>query len=160
MNGLISTCDNFIKIDKNIYSIFLIIFLYVAILSQCSNPDLEERASKQKNPSAKESLENLNLHDALPKVVKTPNDNPPNSQKIALGKFLFYDPILSGDKDVACATCHHPQNGYAEYRDLSIGVNGSGFGSKRHFNQPNEFPFVKRNAHTILNTAFNGIRHD
>ena len=134
------------------YLIFLSVFFLIAILSQCSNPELEENDHKKI-----EKQSSLNLHSALPKVVKDPSDNLSNSHKIKLGKFLFYDPILSGDKDVACATCHHPQNGYAEYRDLSIGVNGSGFGSKRHFNQPNEIPIVKRNAHTILNTAFNGI---
>ena len=134
------------------YLIFLSVFFLIAILSQCSNPELEENDHKKI-----EKQSSLNLHSALPKVVKDPSDNLSNSHKIKLGKFLFYDPILSGDKDVACATCHHPENGYAEYLDLSIGVNGSGRGSKRHFNQPNKIPFVKRNAHTILNTAFNGI---
>ncbi|MFK7771208.1 MAG: cytochrome-c peroxidase [Saprospiraceae bacterium] len=137
------------------YSIFLSIILLIVILSQCSNPELEYDDHKRNEISNKQS--SLDLHDALPQAVITPMDNLPNPQKIELGKFLFYDPILSGDKDVACATCHHPQNGYAEYRDLSIGVNGQGFGSKRHFNEPNKIPFVKRNAHTILNTAFNGI---
>jgi cytochrome c peroxidase len=79
---------------------------------------------------------------------------------VALGKLLFYDPILSGDQDVACATCHHPDNGYAEFRDISIGVNGQGFGSRRRFKQPNDIPFVRRNAHSILNTAFNGISNN
>lgn len=94
---------------------------------------------------------------ALPLDVKHPKNNIPNNIKIKLGKLLFYDPILSGDKDVACATCHHPSNGYAEFRDISIGVNGKGFASNRTFNKPNTIPFLKRNAHTIINTAFNGI---
>ena len=76
---------------------------------------------------------------------------------MALGKLLFFDPILSGAQDVACATCHHPDNGYAEFLDISIGVNGSGLGSRRVFNQPNDIPFVKRNSNTVLNTAYNGI---
>ncbi len=97
------------------------------------------------------------LLDALPLAAKHPNNNLPNPDKIQLGRLLFFDPILSGDKDVACATCHHPTNGYAEFRDISIGVNGTGFGSKRKFNTPNKIPFVKRNAHTILNSAFNGL---
>lgn len=75
----------------------------------------------------------------------------------ALGKLLFFDPILSGKKDVACATCHHPANGYADNLDLSIGVNAVGLGRNRRFLTPNTFPFAKRNAHTILNTAFNGM---
>ncbi|GAA3585031.1 cytochrome-c peroxidase [Snuella lapsa] len=95
--------------------------------------------------------------NALPLKIKTPADNLPSEEKTHLGRLLFFDPILSGDKDVACATCHHPKNGFAEFRDLSIGANGKGFGSKRFFKTPNHIPFVKRNAHTVLNTAYNGI---
>ncbi len=94
---------------------------------------------------------------ALPQVVKAPLDNPLTPERIALGKLLFWDPLLSGNKDVACSTCHHPRFGYAENRDLSIGVNGVGLGANRRFISPNSIPFVKRNSQTILNVAFNGI---
>ncbi len=80
-----------------------------------------------------------------------------STETIALGKALFWDPILSGKRDVACATCHHPANGYTDNLDLSIGVNAVGLGTNRHFLNPNTFAFVKRNAPTILNTAFNGM---
>jgi len=96
-------------------------------------------------------------HEALPRVARAPADNPGNPDRVALGRLLFWDPILSGHHDVACATCHHPQFGYAEDRDLSIGVNGAGLGSGRRFAARNAIPFVKRNSQTILNTAFNGI---
>lgn len=78
-------------------------------------------------------------------------------QTIALGKMLFWDPILSGNKDVACATCHHPANGYADNLDISIGVGGVGLGINRHFLNPRTGVFNKRNSQTILNTAFNGM---
>ena len=94
---------------------------------------------------------------ALPQVVTAPPGNQPSSAKAALGKLLFWDPILSGSKDVACAACHHPKFGYAENLDISIGVNGVGLGNARQFAFPNSIPFVKRNSQTILNTAFNGI---
>ena len=94
---------------------------------------------------------------ALPQTVTTPADNQASEAKVELGKLLFWDPILSGDQDVACATCHHPDFGYAENLDISIGVNGVGLGSGRHFNTPNSIPFVQRNSQTVLNTAFNGI---
>ena len=94
---------------------------------------------------------------ALPETVKAPQNNLPSEEKELLGKLLFFDPILSGGKDVACATCHHPENGYAEFRDLSIGPNASGLGSKRKFNRENDIPFVKRNSQTVINSAFNGI---
>ncbi len=129
--------------------------LYLSTFS-CTNPKKEENQSIARTHQ-KTNFIVVNTNSALPEKVNSPNDNPLTPEKVALGKLLFYDPILSGDKDVACATCHHPDHGYAEFRDISIGVNGQGFGSKRDFKQPNDIPFVKRNAHTVLNTAFNGI---
>ena len=89
--------------------------------------------------------------------IKTPADNPLTVAKINLGRLLFWDPILSGNKDLACVTCHHPNFGYAENLDISIGSNGIGLGNLRHFQIPNTIAFVKRNAHSVLNTAFNGM---
>ena len=97
---------------------------------------------------------------ALPLVATASADNPSSSQKIALGKLLFWDPVLSGNKDVACATCHHPSFGYTDALDLSIGVNGQGLSTSRHFLSPNTIPFAKRNSLSIVNTAFNGITAD
>ena len=94
---------------------------------------------------------------ALPQTVNSPPNNPLTTDKSALGKLLFWDPILSGNRDVACATCHHPFNAYAEDRDLSIGVNGVGYGRNRRFQPPNSMPFVKRNSPTMVNVGFNGI---
>lgn len=93
---------------------------------------------------------------ALPQNVSAPADNPQTPEKIELGRLLFWDPILSGNRDVACVSCHHPRAGYAEDRDLSIGVNGVGFGRNRRFQTPNSIPFVKRNSPTMLNVAFVG----
>jgi cytochrome c peroxidase len=94
---------------------------------------------------------------ALPAAATTPRDNPSTAARVALGRTLFWDPILSGTNDVACATCHHPRFGYAENRDLSIGASGVGLGDRRHFAANSGIPFVKRNSQTILNVGFNGI---
>lgn len=111
----------------------------------------------KKNPKKDTAFQRIT---ALPREVRFPVDNPGSPDKVALGKLLFYDPILSGNRDVACATCHHPDNGYAEFLDISIGPNAQGLGSKRSFNAPNDIPFVKRNAQTVINSAFNGIDAD
>ena len=102
-------------------------------------------------------LQSQEALSALPLTVKAPPDNPPSADKAALGKLLFWDPILSGNRDVACASCHHPRFGYADNRDLSIGVNGVGLGEDHQFMSPNSIPLVKRNSQTLLNAAFNGI---
>lgn len=46
-------------------------------------------------------------------------------QQIDLGRYLFFDPLLSGDDSVSCATCHHPDLGFADGRPRSIGVGGT-----------------------------------
>jgi cytochrome c peroxidase len=57
----------------------------------------------------------------LPPVF-IPADNPPTAETIALGRRLFYDPILSVDNSVSCASCHSPQFGFADSRPVSEGV--------------------------------------
>jgi len=91
----------------------------------------------------------------LPLHVESPPDNLSTPEKIALGKLLFWDPILSGGQDVACATCHHPEHGYTDGRPLPIGVGGVGIGPKR--TAAGATRLVKRNSPTILNVAFNGL---
>ena len=76
---------------------------------------------------------------------------------VELGRLLFWDPILSGDKDVACATCHHPDFAYADGRELSLGPGSVGLGPSRVDLTGGRVPVVKRNSPTVLNTVFNGV---
>lgn len=46
-------------------------------------------------------------------------------QQIDLGRYLFFDPLLSGDQSVACASCHQPDKGFADGRAVSVGVGGA-----------------------------------
>jgi len=94
---------------------------------------------------------------ALPVEVPAPPDNPTTPERVALGRLLFWDPILSGQKDVACATCHHPAFGYSDGLDLSIGANGVGLGTARAFPEGHPARPVKRNSQSILNVGFNGL---
>ncbi|WP_406968028.1 cytochrome-c peroxidase [Flavisericum labens] len=54
-----------------------------------------------------------------------PVDNLQTVEGIALGKKLFFDPILSVNKTQACADCHVPQNAFTDPDRFSDGVNGS-----------------------------------
>lgn len=115
-----------------------------------------DNARAVKEPKRVETIHDLG---ALPTSVSHPDDNPTSPEKVALGRLLFFDPILSGNKDVACSTCHQPEFNYAEFLQTSIGVNGVGRGQKRRFLDPNDIPFVKRNSQSIVNAAFNGIKN-
>jgi cytochrome c peroxidase len=94
---------------------------------------------------------------ALPTESIAPPDNPSTPERVALGRLLFWDPILSGQRDVACATCHHPAFGYSDGLDLSIGSHGAGLGPARAFAAGHPARPVKRNSQTVLNVAFNGL---
>ena len=76
---------------------------------------------------------------------------------VELGRLLFWDPLLSGDRDVACATCHHPDFAYGDGRDLSLGAGAVGLGPARVDVSGGRIPTAKRNSPTILNTALNGL---
>jgi cytochrome c peroxidase len=73
----------------------------------------------------------------LPPII--PAENPLTSEKVALGQKLYFDPRLSKDDSVSCATCHDPLHAFAEPRPVSIGVGGAS---------------GVRNAPTVLNAAF------
>jgi cytochrome c peroxidase len=51
-------------------------------------------------------------------------DNPQTEEGIALGRKLFFDPILSGDGTQACASCHKPSNAFTDDAQFSIGIDG------------------------------------
>ena len=47
-------------------------------------------------------------------------------KQIDLGRYLFFDPILSGQKDMSCASCHQPERGFSDGRKRSLGAIKSG----------------------------------
>lgn len=95
--------------------------------------------------------------EPLPNHVPHPKDNPSTPGKVALGRLLFFDPILSASGDVACATCHLPSHGWSDGRPAPIGVAGTGLGPERVFHKGPELPVLERNTPTLLNVGFNGL---
>lgn len=57
-------------------------------------------------------------------TMKVPDDNLTSLEGIELGRKLFYDPILSSDKTMSCASCHQQNHGFAEPTAVSTGVDG------------------------------------
>ena len=96
------------------------------------------------------------LKREFPAMVIRP-ENPINDarskERIELGRLLFFDPILSGDNDISCATCHHPDLGFTDGRALSMGRGGHGIGSDRTSGSP-----VRRGAPSLWNAAYNKLQ--
>lgn len=73
--------------------------------------------------------------DATPMVIETPpgfpdyeaqvpEDNPTTVEGVALGRRLFYDPILSGDSTQSCGSCHRQSHAFGDPDRFSIGIDG------------------------------------
>jgi len=81
-----------------------------------------------------------------------------------LGQLLFYDPILSGNRETACATCHHPSFGTSDGVSLSFGDGAIGLGPDR-VPDPNNMPEerIPRNSPALFNLGareFTVLFHD
>ena len=91
--------------------------------------------------------------------IPYPADNGHNPERIALGRLLFFDPILSGEKDTACGTCHHPDFAFADGRQFSAGATGVGLGPARVMSfsrfSGDAIELGPRNSPTMFNTAYN-----
>jgi len=71
--------------------------------------------------------------------VPAPRNNPQTQEKIELGKKLFFDRRLSGDGTTSCATCHVPEQAFADGLDISL-----------------SYPTTKnwRNSPALINSGF------
>ncbi|MCB8947359.1 MAG: VCBS repeat-containing protein [Ardenticatenaceae bacterium] len=76
--------------------------------------------------------------------------------KVALGEALYWDPLLGGNKDMACVTCHHPLLGTGDGLSLSIGVGGQGLAPERAFVSERQV-LVPRNAPPVFNLGLAGM---
>lgn len=56
--------------------------------------------------------------------LKDLTDNPPTRGRIELGRQLFFDPRLSADATVSCATCHEPEHGFTVATRVATGIGG------------------------------------
>ncbi len=83
--------------------------------------------------------------DQLPKeigllpAVPVPADNPMSAEKVELGKFLFFDPRLSGDGSLGCVNCHLPDQGWTTHTRLSPAYPSNS---------------ERRNSPTLINVAY------
>lgn len=76
-------------------------------------------------------------------------DQPPD--RVALGRALFFDPVLSGNRDIACATCHQPAAALGDGRSLAVGTGATFAGGQRQPGPGRDF--VPRHAPSLLNAG-------
>lgn len=76
----------------------------------------------------------------LTQAPPVPAENPMTVEKWVLGKRLYFDKILSSNGEVACATCHAPDKGFADGKRTSTGINNA---------------LGPINSPTVFNSAYN-----
>ncbi|MGB0386949.1 MAG: cytochrome-c peroxidase [Ardenticatenaceae bacterium] len=112
-------------------------------------------ASVTPTPEGKPSKANLSVDEQLVAVLQQAGITPldlgptPDSSKAKLGQLLFFDKLLSGNKDISCATCHHPLLHTGDSLSLSFGTGAEGLGLRRKMGAGREL--VPRNAPEIFN---------
>lgn len=72
---------------------------------------------------ASQSVSKLQANPAL-RPVDVPPANPQTDAKVALGSQLFFDPRLSRDNTISCATCHDPELAWANHHAVDAGIDG------------------------------------
>ena len=144
-------------LNKNIYILIIILAIFSCNTNNEKNLEIVENDSIQlkdycppgfelnnKNECINrnlyqqyESLENSGVGGLKTALPKARDGFSP--QQIDLGRYLFFDPVLSLDSSISCASCHRPNKGFTDGLPYSIGVKGRK---------------VARSAPSIWNVAF------
>ncbi len=121
--------------SRRYLSVLMILFVIVALLLLYRGDNQGRRAAVVRPIGAPLAI---SVPLGLP-PVPVPADNPATRETVDLGRRLYYDPQLSSDGTIACASCHHPDKGFADDKPFSMGVQKKLGG---------------RNSPTVLNAAY------
>ena len=92
-------------------------FLIIAALFTGCKPD-----SAIEEPNSQSPWYSYHPEHFPPALI--PTDNQPTDARIQLGKSLFFDPVMSVDSSISCATCHDPNHAFANLSSTTPGVQG------------------------------------
>ena len=118
--------------------VLLVIFLVAAFIPLPADPPVDMDNHGAGASSVEPSYTGLERH--FP-PLNEPADNPTTPAKVELGRLLFFDPVLSENNNIACATCHHPDLGFADGQEHAVGPDGTA---------------LPRNTPTLWNVGFAG----
>ena len=107
---------------RNIQAV-LFIGSFCILLGSCAKDEKTDPKEEGYEPTPL-SLEIPRLFEEKISPPIIPQDNPQTEEGVALGKKLFFDPILSADNTLACAGCHTPAEGFSDNRQFSPGIDG------------------------------------
>ncbi len=115
--------------------ILLVSLLTLGACATTAQSDGDKTALKAGDPNLQ--------HWLLPDTPPYPENNKPTAERVALGKQLFFDPRLSRNGNMSCASCHSPMFGWSDGLPTARGHDGMLLG---------------RASPTVINTAYNSIQ--
>ncbi len=115
-----------------------VLVLFMATVFNCSDNKTDDGDYVSQPTPAPLNIPQIFSENILDPVI--PIDNPQTIEGIALGKKLFFDPLLSGNQTQSCADCHSPQNAFTDNTRFSEGIDGI---------------FGNRNSMPLFNLAWN-----
>ena len=118
--------------------------LAVLGLAACDDPNPIEGVPESLDAQLRRQFTQWNIVPIGPSPVQDP-------AMVALGRALMFDKILSGNRDISCATCHDPAQHLGDGLALAVGTGGGGSGPGRTLGAGRAF--VPRNAPTLLNSS-------
>ena len=101
----------------------LYLFFFIGLLVSCSKDNDPTEDTEEYTPVPL-TLEIPPLFEANILAPVIPLGNPLTEEGVALGKKLFFEPMLSVDNSISCADCHAPSNAFTDIDQFSDGVNG------------------------------------
>lgn len=116
--------------------------VFVGTSAACGLFGLALFAGIDSTAAADKPAAKIKTPSGLPDVLH-PADNPHLAEKVALGAQLYFDPRLSADSTVSCASCHDPEKGWSNGEAVATGVGGAKGG---------------RSSPTIINTAYQTLQ--
>ena len=135
----------------------VLLVLIVAACSDAATPPTSPRAAASASadrssdggisPGVALVIRQLAAQRGLVAMPAAPRVRP---ELVKLGQALMFDPILSGRKNISCATCHFPAYAMGDGKSLSVGEGGVGLGPTREHPQG---VFIPRNAPALFDVG-------
>ncbi|MCP4202769.1 MAG: cytochrome-c peroxidase, partial [bacterium] len=145
-----------------------LVVLTVVAVALAAAPAAPGTAETEETSTLGWTAQAASWRDELPKKVRNGNyydRGRPDPTKVELGRLLFFDKILSGNRNISCATCHHPLAATGDGLSLSVGEGGRGLGVGRDTGKGKKaiHERVPRNAPPVFNLGakqFRRMFHD
>lgn len=124
----------------------LVLLVASAALFMLADGSGDSPAAAEDSPQAAAEVRDLARRAGAAPISAPPDGDP---ALVDLGESLFFDPILSGNRDISCGDCHHPEAGSGDGLPLSVGTGGTGVAEQRLLGE--EQTLVPRNAPPLYN---------